>query len=344
MDPLVGLVGAVVIASWAVSLLRAAGRVLLDTVPDPRSGAAHPHADGARRRPGLRSARLAGRARVISPSSRPCVSASPQTPAVYKQRLAGLAGLSHVTVEVHAVGMRKCTGDEQTAARAGCARGSHCVAALACDARRLSARRSARRLSSMPRRSCPALWSICVMPARTISSAGRSTAIEAPHCLLTQPAADALAEVARDLAPRGLVIKVFDCYRPTRAVANFVRWARDLADQPTKAEFYPDVDKRTLFRDGYIASHSGHSRGSTIGPDVGASGRRRTRHGHAVRFLQSEIMDRRSEHHARAACQPHAAWRRPCSGAAFAATTRSGGTSRCAHEPFPDTFFDFPVQ
>ena len=85
----------------------------------------------------------------------------------------------------------------------------------------------------------------------------------APRCLLTQPAANALAEVARDLAARGLVIKVFDCYRPARAVADFVRWARDPRDQAVKAEFYPDVDKRTLFRDGYIASRSGHSRGST---------------------------------------------------------------------------------
>ena len=87
---------------------------------------------------------------------------------------------------------------------------------------------------------------------------------EAPHCLLTRPAASALAAVAADLKPQGLVPKVFDCYRPARAVANFVRWARALKDQKMKAEFYPNVDKRTLFRDGYIATHSGHSRGSTM--------------------------------------------------------------------------------
>jgi len=87
---------------------------------------------------------------------------------------------------------------------------------------------------------------------------------QAPRCLLTRAAADALAAVARDLQPRGLVLKVFDCYRPTRAVANFVRWAHDLQDQKMKAEFYPNVDKRTLFRDGYIATRSGHSRGSTM--------------------------------------------------------------------------------
>src|SRR6202140_2659053 len=87
---------------------------------------------------------------------------------------------------------------------------------------------------------------------------------EAPRCLLTKAAANALAGVAKDVAAYGLVVKVFDCYRPTRAVANFVRWARNLNDTAGKAEFYPDVDKRTLFRDGYIASQSGHSRGSTI--------------------------------------------------------------------------------
>jgi D-alanyl-D-alanine dipeptidase len=85
-----------------------------------------------------------------------------------------------------------------------------------------------------------------------------------PICLLTRPAVAALAQVARDLAPQGLVLKAFDCYRPARAVAHFVRWARNLADTKMKAEFYPGVDKRTLFRDGYIAAHSGHSRGSTL--------------------------------------------------------------------------------
>jgi zinc D-Ala-D-Ala dipeptidase len=86
----------------------------------------------------------------------------------------------------------------------------------------------------------------------------------APRCLLTRAAASALAAVAADVKSRGLVLKVFDCYRPTRAVADFVRWGHDLADQKMKAEFYPDVDKRTLFRNGYIASHSAHSRGSTL--------------------------------------------------------------------------------
>jgi zinc D-Ala-D-Ala dipeptidase len=166
---------------------------------------------------------------------------------------------------------------------------------------------------------------------------------DAPLCLLTRPAADALAGVARDLAPLGLVIKVFDCYRPTRAVANFVRWARDLHDQKMKAEFYPNVDKRTLFRDGYIATQSGHSRGSTIDltlaqtdgreldmgtpfdffspkswtadPSVGAQA-------HKNRMLLAAVMHRRG----------------------FRGYDKEWWHFTLRSEPFPDTYFNFPVK
>lgn len=83
-------------------------------------------------------------------------------------------------------------------------------------------------------------------------------------CLLTAEAAAALGAVQRDLAASGRGLKVFDCYRPARAVADFVAWARDLDDQATKAEYYPNVDKAQLFALGYIAERSGHSRGSTV--------------------------------------------------------------------------------
>src|SRR5215831_1257660 len=87
---------------------------------------------------------------------------------------------------------------------------------------------------------------------------------ERPRCLLSGPAANALAAVERDLAARGLGLKVFDCYRPQRAVAQFVRWAQRIDDVKRKREFYPDVDKRDLFKEGYISDRSGHSRGSTL--------------------------------------------------------------------------------
>ena len=58
-------------------------------------------------------------------------------------------------------------------------------------------------------------------------------------------------------------LKIWDCYRPARAVAHFVRWAHDLADQRTKAQHYPTLDKSKLLGD-YIAPVSGHSRGGTV--------------------------------------------------------------------------------
>ena len=82
--------------------------------------------------------------------------------------------------------------------------------------------------------------------------------------ILSTKATDALKKVQEELNQQGLGIKVFDAYRPQRAVTSFEVWAKDLNDTIAKQEFYPDVDKRDLFTLGYIASRSGHTRGSTI--------------------------------------------------------------------------------
>ena len=83
-------------------------------------------------------------------------------------------------------------------------------------------------------------------------------------CILTRPAAEALHRAQVRLLAQGYSLKVYDCYRPQRAVDHFVRWAKDLDDETMKGEFYPHVDKTRLFADGYIAEKSGHSRGSTV--------------------------------------------------------------------------------
>lgn len=90
---------------------------------------------------------------------------------------------------------------------------------------------------------------------------------EAARCLLTEPAARALAAVQADLAASGLGLVVWDCYRPQRAVDEFVRWSRAPADPAVAARHHPHVAKDQLFAEGYIAVRSGHSRGSTV--DVG---------------------------------------------------------------------------
>jgi D-alanyl-D-alanine dipeptidase len=166
---------------------------------------------------------------------------------------------------------------------------------------------------------------------------------EAPRCLLTQAAAEALAAVARDLAPRGLHIKVFDCYRPTRAVANFVRWARDLNDTAGKVEFYPNVDKRTLFRDGYIASQSGHSRGSTADLTLAQADGRELDMGTPFDFFSPKSWTANPsislEAHANRMLLATAMRRR-----GFRGYDKEWWHFTLRGEPFPDTFFDFPVK
>ena len=165
---------------------------------------------------------------------------------------------------------------------------------------------------------------------------------EKPVCLLTRQAAHALAEVARDLAPHGLKLKVFDCYRPKRAVAHFMRWAQAINDLKNKRAYYPDMEKRQLFADGYISTRSGHSRGSTIdltlvsdaseldmgtpfdflSPRSNTSNPTVSAQAHKNRMLLASAMSKRGF--------------RPYAKEWWHFTLRG--------EPFPETYFDFPVR
>lgn len=168
---------------------------------------------------------------------------------------------------------------------------------------------------------------------------------ERPRCLLSAQAANALAAVQRNLAARGLGLKVFDCYRPVRAVAHFVRWARRPQDDPKrKAEYYPDIDKHDLFKLGYIATRSGHSRGSTVDITL-------------IRLADKAELDMGTPYD----FSGRQSWLADKSVSAeaqknrvlFVAAMRAGGfvpynkewwhfTLR--NEPFPGTYFDFPVR
>lgn len=85
-----------------------------------------------------------------------------------------------------------------------------------------------------------------------------------PTALLTREAADSLKAVSDDLIQQGYRIKIFDAYRPQMGVDHFVRWAADLSDTAMKPYFYPDLDKSVLFEQEYIMEKSGHTRGSTV--------------------------------------------------------------------------------
>ncbi|MBR4461858.1 MAG: M15 family metallopeptidase [Erysipelotrichaceae bacterium] len=87
---------------------------------------------------------------------------------------------------------------------------------------------------------------------------------EEPLAFLTKEAAQALKEVSDELVEKGYRLKIFDAYRPQKAVDHFMRWAQDFDDTRMKQYFYPELEKDVLFPLGYIAEHSGHSRGSTV--------------------------------------------------------------------------------
>lgn len=87
---------------------------------------------------------------------------------------------------------------------------------------------------------------------------------EADECIVTGGVAAALKRVQQDLAPRGLSLKMYDCYRPQRAVDDMVAWAQDGRETPAQRRYNPNMRKQDLFRLGYIAKHSGHSTGKAV--------------------------------------------------------------------------------
>jgi zinc D-Ala-D-Ala dipeptidase len=186
-----------------------------------------------------------------------------------------------------------------------------------------------------------------------------------PVCILTRPAARAMHRAQRRLKRQGYRLKVYDCYRPTRAVAHFDRWAHDVDDQRMKREFYPRVDKRRAFVDGYIAHRSGHSRGSTVdltivrrpaSPQPDWDGRLRSCIApRARRFRDNSInmgtgydcMDPRAAtlHRAITGVRRHnrLLLRRTMERVGFAPYAKEWWHFTLRAEPYPERYFDFPV-
>jgi len=165
---------------------------------------------------------------------------------------------------------------------------------------------------------------------------------QANKAFLSTPAAEALSAAQAELVAEGLGLKVFDAYRPQRAVDDFMAWCADVDDQARKADYYPDVDKSQLVAEGYIAEKSGHSRGSTVdltivqhgveldmgsgfdffGPISHYAADGLTDAQKANRKLLRDVMTRHG-------FEPYAPeW--------WHFTLR--------HEPYPDTYFNFPVR
>ena len=166
---------------------------------------------------------------------------------------------------------------------------------------------------------------------------------EAPCAMLTKEAARALKIVSNEMIASGYRLKIFDAYRPAKAVRHFVLWGIEDLDQRMKPFFYPELEKQELFKQGYIASRSSHSRGSAVDltlldmrtgkeADMGSpfdlfseishpSSRAVTEEQYANRMLLQNAMVRNG-------FQPiDCEWWHFC----------------LENEPYPDTYFEFPV-
>lgn len=164
----------------------------------------------------------------------------------------------------------------------------------------------------------------------------------ANRTVCTIEAAQALRTAQSKAHDKGLELFVFDAYRPDRAVKDFCRWAEDASDMKRKAVHYPNVDKSELIPQGYIASRSGHSRGSTI--DLTLCRADGTLLDMATVF---DFMDLRSHHGAAGLTKEQEENRELLRGIMLA----SGFTDydcewwhyRLAEEPYPHTYFDFVI-
>jgi D-alanyl-D-alanine dipeptidase len=188
-----------------------------------------------------------------------------------------------------------------------------------------------------------------------------------PLCILTRQAAEALHRVQTAARARGHSVKVYDCYRPQRAVDDFMRWGPRLDDQLTKAEFYPQLDKSVLFNEGYIAGPTAHSRGSTMDLTLVALPARAQRPyvpgekltpcsaPQAQRFPDNTVdmgtgfdcfdslahtLDPRITGQAR---DNRLLLKQLMKDAGFNNYAKEWWHYSLAHEPYPNTYFDFPV-
>ena len=166
---------------------------------------------------------------------------------------------------------------------------------------------------------------------------------EEPVALLTKEAAEALKAANDDLEEQGYCIKIYDAYRPQSAVDDFVDWANDTSDTKMQEYFYPEVNKANLFSEGYIAYHSGHSRGSTVdltivdkatGEDVDMGGTfdyfGQVSHPDYTGITDEQYANRMI---LRDAMTSHG----------FKAITTEWWHFTLQNEPYPNTYFNFPV-
>jgi len=169
----------------------------------------------------------------------------------------------------------------------------------------------------------------------------------AAECILTKKAAVALSELQRTLLPQHLSLKVYDCYRPQTAVNDFIAWSKDATDQKMKKDYYPNVNKADFFTLGYVAEKSTHTRGSTVDLTLARLPTNNSKPIEMPMGTHFDFMDELSH-----SLSPNIRGeekknrlllRRLMQKAGFEPYDKEWWHFTFKDEPYPDTYFDFPV-
>ncbi|MBC3889884.1 peptidase M15 [Acetobacterium paludosum] len=167
---------------------------------------------------------------------------------------------------------------------------------------------------------------------------------ESPTILLTEKATIALAGVQNLLIEEGHGLKVFDGYRPKQAVEHFIRWGNQKEDGKTKSIFYPSMTRQEIFKSGYIASESSHTRGSSIDLTVinMETGKEVDMGGHFDFF--SEISYSDYDHLSLAQSKNRVQLRYLMRSEGFEPMQQEWWHFTLSDEPYPETYFDFSIR
>ena len=188
----------------------------------------------------------------------------------------------------------------------------------------------------------------------------------ANRVILTHKAAIALVKVQQELLKDGYSLVIYDAYRPQRAVDLFMKWSKDSEDQIAKEKYYPNINKADVFKLGYVAEKSGHSRGSTVDLSIIKVGdslkpitlqKRQLKNGSIIPFLHDGTVDMGSSfdlfgeasHHDNNLIEKEFLdqrnyLRRVMKKNGFNDYQEEWWHYTLKDEPFPDTYFDFIVE
>lgn len=166
-----------------------------------------------------------------------------------------------------------------------------------------------------------------------------------PKCLLTKEAAYALKKVQDELERLGFGLMVYDAYRPQQATNDFVQWAEDISDTMMKPQYYPNIDKKDLFAKGYISVKSGHSRGSTVDVTIVSLKTKQILNMGSPYDLFDEVSA--TEHTATITKNQHSLrllLKRRMEKHGWQSYPKEWWHFTLKDEPYPNTYFDFPIE